>query len=109
MAGRQLVGNPLLRRAVEIAMDLGPFEEFVAGDHGLEFDIIDKMVFAAVLLARPRPARGVGDGQVNAAFLFQQQADQRGLAGSRKVRQRRIDFPTCVFPDRLAPGAKTSL
>lgn len=36
-------------------MDLGPFEEFVARDHGLEFDVIDEMVFAAVLLARPRP------------------------------------------------------
>jgi hypothetical protein len=83
-AGRQLVGNPLLRRAVEIAMHLGPFEEFVARDHGLEFDVIDEMVFAAVLLARPRPARGVGDGEVNAAFLLQQQADQRGLAGSRR-------------------------
>jgi hypothetical protein len=103
------VGNPLLRRAVEIAMDLGPFEEFVARDHGLEFDVIDEMVFAAVLLARPRPARGVGDGQVNAAFLLQQQADQRGLAGSRRRGDdKKISRHAC-FPDWLAPGAKTSL
>ena len=43
-----------------------------------------KMIVAAILLTRPRGGRKQ-NGQTHARFLFEQQANQRGLAGTGRA------------------------
>src|SRR5574343_1137717 len=53
-ANSQLIGNPLLRSTVEIAMHLRPLEKVLTSEQVREFGGVDEMVFATVLLNRPR-------------------------------------------------------
>jgi hypothetical protein len=63
-------------------MHLGPFQEFLASDHGVEFSGIDKMVFPAALLTGTRRARREGNREMNSTLMLEQQSNQRGFAGT---------------------------
>ena len=51
--GRDAPGEGLTRGAVAVPRETGPFEQFAAGDHGVEGLVADEVVFAAIHLARP--------------------------------------------------------
>jgi hypothetical protein len=78
----QALLQPGARGAVEIVMYLGPLGELAAFAHGEETLHVDEVVFAAVLFARPRLARGVGNRVHHARVVRQQAADHRGLSGA---------------------------
>ena len=58
LAGRERGHHRRLRRGVEVAVHLGPFEQLAGRLHALERGRVDERVVAAVDLAAPRLARG---------------------------------------------------
>ena len=87
LAARQGLLDRLARRAVEIAVHLGPFEQIAALAHLVELVGRDEPVVHAVDLRgalRPRRHR---DRQVDARVLAHEVLGQRRLAGARGRRQ----------------------
>ena len=82
MVAGELGLDPLARGAVVVAVDVRVLEEFVRGDHFLEFRARDEEVIDAVLLARARRARGPRRRQVDVRLALQQSIHERGLAGA---------------------------
>src|SRR3954469_14618687 len=82
VAACQRLLDHLARGAVVVAVDLSTLEEFPCVAHAQECRLVDEVVFAAVLLARPRRARGVGDRELEARVVLEQRVDQRALAGA---------------------------
>src|SRR6185503_10777648 len=84
LAGRELVLDPPLARAVVVTVHVRVLEEIPRGDHALEHFARDEVVFATVRLALARLARGVGDRQPDARLAAQQLGHEAGLAGARR-------------------------
>jgi hypothetical protein len=95
---RQELFDGLARRAVEIAMDLRPFQKLARIAHRLEATLRDEAIMDAVDLARAPGPRRHRDGQrqVESAIL-QQHAGQRRLAGAGGRRQDQHDAVTFGF------------
>src|SRR3977135_540055 len=66
-AVRARLGDPLLRSAVAISVDLGRFQELPALKHRVEGLAVDEMILAPVYFAGARAARGVGQREQKAA------------------------------------------
>src|SRR5438067_6943668 len=75
------VEDHLLRRAVVVAVHLGALEELAALAHRPEAALIDEVIVDAILLARPRLARGVGDRDLERRVLAHHGVDERGFPG----------------------------
>src|SRR3954470_6392009 len=80
MTAAERIADHLLGRAVAVTMHLGALEELAAAAHHQELGVVDKMVFAAVLLAGSRCARGVGNGKLERRIFLQDRLDERALA-----------------------------
>src|SRR5688500_11599373 len=78
--------DALLRSSIPVAVHFGVLEEFAALAHGQKRRLVDEVVFAPVLLAGPRCARGVRSRQAQPRLVFEQRLDERGLARARRCR-----------------------
>src|SRR5438874_675865 len=76
------IEDHFLRRAVVVAVHLGAFQEFAALAHRPEAALVDEVVVDAILLARPRPARGVGHRDLERRVVAHHRVDERGLPGA---------------------------
>ena len=59
------------RAVVTLPEDSGVLEKLVGLDHLLEFFALDEVILLAVLLAAPRIACGVGDGEIEVGHELQ--------------------------------------
>jgi hypothetical protein len=84
VAGRQLLFDLGARGAVEIVVDLGPFEQFALGLHAVEGGDVDEIIVGALDLVGAAGARGHRDGQTDIGVLPEQRAGDRGLACPRR-------------------------
>jgi len=80
-AAREFVRDPRARRAVEVAVDLRPFQELAGIAHCDEAFAADEEVVFAFLLAFAGRARGMRDGDLRSAGGAQAGVDGR-LAGA---------------------------
>ena len=69
------------RGTVEALVDLGPLQQLVALHQRKELLTGDEVVFAPILLAVTRRARGVRDAEYQLGYLFEQPRGQCRLAG----------------------------
>ena len=83
-------------RALQAAMDVGPFQELVLGDHAVELVAGDKSIVAAVDLAGPRIAGGGRHAEEQVRQQFTDPADHRGLADGRGADQYDQSAPRAV-------------
>src|SRR2546429_1399012 len=82
-APRARFGDPLLRRAVAVSVDLGRFQKLAALEHRLEGLAVDEMILAPVRFARARGPRGVGNRERELFVLGERGAHQGRLARAR--------------------------
>ena len=79
-ASGQLLFNPGLGRAVEIAKYLGVLQEFRPLQHVAEHLFAHEVVVDPVPLARPPRPGGMGDGNPQPGIALDQGVDQAGFA-----------------------------
>src|SRR5689334_6514678 len=73
-----------LRRAVEVAVDLGPLDELAARDHRAERRLVGEVVFAAVLVLAARLPGRVRDRDDEVRVELEQRVDEGRLAGAAR-------------------------
>jgi 16S rRNA (adenine1518-N6/adenine1519-N6)-dimethyltransferase len=83
LALRQRLHHRIARRAVEIAMHLGPFEQLAAIAHEGEFRHALEEIMRAVDLTLPARPRRHRHGHGDVLLAFEEVAAERGLAGPR--------------------------
>src|SRR5260370_751748 len=85
---RQHLFDRLARRAIEVAVNLRPFEQIAAFLHPVEFALVDEAVMNAVDLGRAPRAGGHRhrERQIE-RLVLPQHAGQRRLAGARRRTQ----------------------
>src|SRR5206468_2192782 len=80
---RQLALDPRAARPIVVTVHVRMLEEIARSDHLLERRPVDEVVFAPMLLALTRGARGVRDGKMDIGLALEQLVHERGLAGAR--------------------------
>src|SRR6266581_206332 len=81
---RARFGDPLLRGAVAVSVDLGRFQKLAALEHRVEGLAVDEMILASVHLARG--PRGEGNREREPLVLGERGAHQGRLARARRRR-----------------------
>jgi hypothetical protein len=74
----------LARRAVEIAMHLGPLQQRLGIAHALEFAMRLELVVDAIDLAAATRPRGHADREAQAGVMFEKIAGNGGFSGARR-------------------------
>jgi hypothetical protein len=74
----------LARRAVEIAMHLGPLQQRLGIAHALEFAMRLELVVDAIDLAAATRPRGHADREAQAGVMFEKIAGNCGFSGARR-------------------------
>ena len=97
LAGRQHRIDLGLRRAVALAKNMRPFEEFVIGHHIAKPIKADEMIILAVFLAGPNRPRGRRNRHIQIGFIGEQLARDRRFSGTRGRRQDEQNAPAPEF------------